>query len=192
MPPHQQKKTFNLHRQRPIKREKEARETKNSRHETRKQDMHQKQLEYAIERKTRISTENGLIALNIASLTPGLMGESTMQKEIVKGLAENRIHIAAIQETHITQDRIYLLGNYKIITAASEKNETSGVVSGRTAIMIHESTQQHITRIRQSSPLLRVTMGHAKSKISNPYNINICTAQWTHTQRKRDIDDGEM
>ena len=86
-----------------------------------------------------------------------------MQQEIVKDMAGNRIHIAATQETHITQDRSYLQGNYWIITAAAEKNETTGLVRERTSVMIRGSTNRNIAQItRQSSRVIRVTIDNAK------------------------------
>ena len=62
-----------------------------------------------------IIMENGLSTLNIAILNPDPMREATPHQEIVKGMARNIIRIAAIQETHITKERRYLLGNYRII-----------------------------------------------------------------------------
>ena len=72
--------------------------------EHRKRKARQKKLEYAAERKTMIIMENGIRTINIASPNQDSMREATTQQEIVKGLAGNRIHIAAIKETHITQD----------------------------------------------------------------------------------------
>ena len=74
-------------------------------------------------RETMVSMENGLRKLNIPSMNPDSTKRATTQQEIVKEITENRIHIAAIQETHITQDRIHLLGNYRIITASPDKRE---------------------------------------------------------------------
>ena len=112
-----------------------------------------------------IIMENGLRTINIASMDPDSEREATTQQEIVEGLAGNRIHIAEIRETHITQDRSYLLGNYRIVIASADENETIGVVSGGTAIMIRGSTQHHVARItRQISQVQRVTLEHAKSK----------------------------
>ena len=48
--------------------------------------------------------ENGLRALNIASLNPDSMRGREMQQEIVKILTKNKIHLAAIQVKHITAD----------------------------------------------------------------------------------------
>ena len=74
--------------------------------------------------------ENGLRAMNIASLNPDSTAEAQMQRDIIKDITRNKIHIAAIQETHITQDRDYLLDNYRIITAESAKIAETGVVQG--------------------------------------------------------------
>ena len=81
----------------------------------------QKQLEYATERKTLISVENGLRTLNIASLNPDSMKETEMHHGIVKGLTKNKIQLSAIQETRITRDSSYMMDNYRIITASSGK-----------------------------------------------------------------------
>ena len=74
--------------------------------------------------------ENGLRAPNISSRNPDSIRRKEMQREIVKGPAKNKIHIAAIQETHITHDRNYVMGNYRIITAAAGENAETGVVPG--------------------------------------------------------------
>ena len=72
-------------------------------------------------RKTLTSMENGLRTLNIASLNPDSMKEATTQQEIINELTKNKIHIAMIQETHIAKDLNYIMGNYRIITSAAEK-----------------------------------------------------------------------
>ena len=66
-----------------------------------------------------INMKNGLRTMNIASLNPDSKKEAQMRRDIIKNITRNKIHIAAIQETHITQDRDYLLDNYRIITAPS-------------------------------------------------------------------------
>ena len=89
-----------------------------------------------------------------------------MRRDIIKHLTRSKIHISAIQETNVIQDSGNLLDNYRITaeTAASKREET-GVVQGGTEIMIHESIQQYITQIaRQSSRVLRVTLGRENSK----------------------------
>ena len=130
-------------------------------------------------RKTLTSMENGLRTLNIASLNPDSMKEREMQHEIVKSLKKNEIHLAAIQETHITRDFSYMLGNYRIVTSAAEKSKETGTVPGGTAIIIRESLQQNITQIRrQSSRSLRVTLDHARSKCQS--------ASYQHMRRTMD------
>ena len=115
-------------------------------------------------RKTLISMEGGLRTLNIASLNPDSMKETTIQQEIINGLTKNKMHIAMIQETHIAKDLNYMIDNYRIITSAAEKNKETGVITGGTAIMIHESIQQNVIQIkRQSSRSLRVTLEQAKA-----------------------------
>ena len=143
-----------------------ARNSKNSRREESKQANQQKKLEYDTERKTMITVENGLRALKIASLNPDSMREATTQQEIVKGLAGNRIHIAEIQETHITQERSFLQDYCRIITEAADKNEATGVVGGWTSIMIRASAHHHIAQItRHIIRVLRVTLDQDKSKM---------------------------
>ena len=60
---------------------------------------------YDKERETLIKMENGIRSMNNASLNPDSMGEEEMKRGIVKNLTRNKIHIAAIQETHIIQDK---------------------------------------------------------------------------------------
>ena len=134
-----------------------------------------------------ISMENGLMTLNIASLNPDSTRETPMQKEIVKGLDTNKIHIASIQETHITQDKSYVVENYRIITASADKSEATGIVTGWAAIMIRESQKQRIKQIaRQIIRALRVTLDHAKSRNANSCKLNIRTAKRTHGGKKDD------
>ena len=66
---------------------------------------------------------NGLRTMDIARLNPCSMKAEQMQRDIIKDLTRNKIHIAGIQETHITQDRDNLLDNYRIITTESTQGE---------------------------------------------------------------------
>ena len=120
--------------------------------------------------------EDGLRTLNIASLNPDTMKETEMQQGIINELTKNKIHIAMIQETHISKDLNYKMDNYRIITSAAEKNKETGVITGGTAILIHESIQQNIIQIkRQSIRAIRITLGQEKSHHAYTCNINICT-----------------
>ena len=121
---------------------------------------------YDKERMALINMKHGLRTTNIASLNPDSTKEEQMQRDIIKDLTRNKIHIAAIQETHIDQDRDYLIDNYRIITAAATKSAETGAVQGGTAIMVHGGLQTYITQItRQRSRVLRVTLGRYESKI---------------------------
>ena len=62
---------------------------------------------------------NGLRTLNIASLNPDSMRETTIRQEIINELTKNKIHIAMIQETHIVRDINYKMDNYRITTSAA-------------------------------------------------------------------------
>ena len=74
--------------------------------------------------------ENGLRTLNFARLNPDSMWGKETHRDIVKGLAENKIRLEAIQETHITRDCNYMVGNYRGITAAEDKNIETGIATG--------------------------------------------------------------
>ena len=75
------------------------------------------------------------------------------------------MQIDAIQETHITQEREYAMGNYKIISSATRK-ATAGIVQGEVAITIHERATPNITQGTGQSRAIRVTMGQ-KLKYAN-------------------------
>ena len=77
--------------------------------------------------------------------------------------------------------------NHRIITAAADKSAETGISTGGTAeIMIHESTQQHITQIkRQSDRALRVTMDRAKSKMP----IHVISAYAPHNGHTEEVKD---
>ena len=114
-----------------------------------------------------------------------------MHRAIIKGLTKNKIYLEAVQEANITRDSNYMMGNYRI-TASEDKNEETGIATGGTAIMEHESMKQHITQIaRQSGRALRVTLGHAESKIPihiiSTYAPRKSAAQQTQ-KGERDID----
>ena len=135
-------------------------------------------------RKTLISMEDGLRTLNIERLNPDSMKETTIRQEIINELTKNKIHIAMIQETHIKKDLNYAMGNYSIITSAAEKNKETGVITGGTAVMIHESIQQNVIQIkRQSRRALRVTLDQAKATMP----IQVISTYAPHSGHKEEI-----
>ena len=46
-----------------------------------------------------------------------------MQRDISNDVGRNKIHIAAIQETHIAQDREYEIDNYRATTATEPRKK---------------------------------------------------------------------
>ena len=87
---------------------------------------------YGQERNAIIKMENGIRALNVARLNPGSVKAEQARRDIIKNLARNKIHIAAIQETRITKDRDYIMGNYRVLTEAATEKDKTGVVQGDT------------------------------------------------------------
>ena len=109
---------------------------------------------------------NGLRTMNIVILDPDSTREEKMQRDIIKNLTRNKIHMASIQGKHIIQDRDYIVDKYRIITASAAKRVETGVVQGGEAIMINESTHQYITQItRQSIRVLKVTLDSRNSNM---------------------------
>ena len=70
-------------------------------------------------------------------------------------LLRNKIHIAAIQETHIPRDLDYKLNGYRIITtAAMQENKEHdrpnwGLSTAGVAILVHEELEHHIVNIKR-------------------------------------------
>ena len=72
-------------------------------------------------RPTTISTKSGYRTLNILSLNPDNFISTTRQDDITHELQKQRIHLAAIQETHIPHDLSYKRNGYRGITTAARK-----------------------------------------------------------------------
>ena len=70
-----------------------------------------------------IKMGNGIRTMNMSSINPDSVKEEQTQRDIIKNLTRRKIHIAAIQETHIAHDRDYIMGNYRVVTAAGNKRE---------------------------------------------------------------------
>ena len=134
--------------------------------------------------------ENGLRTLNIASLNPDPMRGKEMQREIVKGITKNKIQIAAIQETHITQDMNYMVGNYRIITAAGKSAETGIVDGGGRNHDTREPATTHNADRRTKKP--STTSNTGPCQIQMPIHIISTYAPHNgHTEEEKD-NTGEM
>ena len=96
--------------------------------------------------------EAGNRTLCIASLNPDTFINPDQRLTIANMLILRKIHIAAIQETHIPHDLDYTLNGYRIITSAikqipEQTNPQTGLHIGGVAILIHEDLTHHITSI---------------------------------------------
>jgi len=72
-------------------------------------------------RKEVINMDAGNRTLCIASLNPDTFINPEQRITITNMLLMQKIHIAAIQETHIPHDLNYTLNGYRIITSAAIK-----------------------------------------------------------------------
>ena len=94
------------------------------------------------------------------------MKEEQMQRDIINNLTRNKIHIEAIQATHIVKDRDCVVYNYRVIAPSATKRKETGVVQGGTSVMIHESAHQYIAQIaRKRRGVTRSTMGQKNSRM---------------------------
>ena len=103
--------------------------------------------------------DNGLGAMNIASLNTDSTKEGEIHRDIIKNLARVKIHIEDIRETQITQGGSYLLDNYRVVAEAAAQKGKPGVIQGGPEITIHGSAQKYITQIaRHSRRSIRVKL----------------------------------
>ena len=153
---------------------------------TKRQKTKQKQLARENERKTLIKMQNAIRTMNTASLNPdSVKEEEQTHRDITKDLDRGKIHISAIEETHIAQGRRYLLENYRVATESATHPEKAGVVKGGTAVAIRESAKQHIAQIaRQRSRVLRATLDRKNSRMPIQI-ISIYAPRNGHTEEDR-------
>jgi len=89
--------------------------------------------------------------LTIVSLNPDNLININKQNDILHELQKRKVHIAAIQDTHIPHGLDFARNGYRIITSEANpndaKHEKQGLYHGGVAIIIHTSTHQHIHQI---------------------------------------------
>ena len=100
-------------------------------------------------RITAIANNAGLKTLPVLSLNPDRLLGTEKQKDLLRELQKHKIHIAAIQETHIPYDQNYKLNGYRIITCKAKEQEINGMAIGGVAILIREELEHHITHIHR-------------------------------------------
>ena len=122
--------------------------------------------------------------LSIVSMNLDSMTTKTSRLSITESLLRNKIHIAAIQETHIPYNQNYMINGYRLINSAAQKdhNQTNPrMPTGGVAILIHESIEHHITHIQQINSRIIVITLHSKCSHPTDNNKHIRT-----TQRKKE------
>jgi len=130
-----------------------------------------------IQRKEVLNTNQGNCTLNIVSINPDALTTQESRQRLTEELLRNKIHLAAIQETHIAHGQNYLHNGYRIITSAAIKNTSEnkpGMSEGGVAILIHENIAPHITHIhRISRRTVKITLqsknSHTPVTIINTY-----------------------
>ena len=128
--------------------------------------------------------KEGNRSLSIASINPDNFAHEITQTEITEMLLRKKIHIAAIQETHIPRDLNYKLNGYRIITSAairetnlSEKHENTnrGLPNAGVAILIHEELEHHVVNIQRiDGRIIKVTLHSKKLTYPAHYSKHIC------------------
>ena len=123
-----------------------------------------------------LNMDQGNRTLSIVSINPDNLTTTESKLTVTHLLRKNKIHIAAIQETHIPHDQNYKLNGYRIITTKALINtgNKQGMAEGGVAILIHEDLEQHITHIhRINHRIMKITMhseeSHTPVTIINTY-----------------------
>ena len=111
-----------------------------------------------------LNTDSGNRTLSIVSINPDNFTSSETRLTTTHLLRKNKIHIAAIQETHIPYDQNYKLNGYRIITCKAKEQEINGMAIGGVAILIREELEHHITHIhRVGRRIMKITLHSEES-----------------------------
>jgi len=102
----------------------------------------------------------------VVSLNPDNFTSQETKIAAVQMIRKQKIHIEAIQETHIPHDHNYKFNGYRIITtnAIPNSGNNQGIAEGGVSILIHEELEQHITHIqRVNQGIVKITLHSAQS-----------------------------
>lgn len=125
----------------------------------------------------------GTRTLIIASINPG-----NFATQDTKVLQRHKIHIAAIQETHIPVGQNYKLNGYRIITTSEiiKPGNKQGIAEGGVAVLIHEDIEQHIIHIRRiNHRIVKITLRSEESNTPCNNTKLICaTPRKTKTKQQ--------
>ena len=130
--------------------------------------------------------QTGNRTLSIASINPDNFMNPEKQRQITNMLLTNKIHIAAIQETHLAHDASYIMNGYRIITSASEKHPEqplTGMTKGGVAILIHTELAHYISNIQRIDHRIMTVTLHDKPE-DIPITIMVTYAPHTGYSKK--------
>jgi len=114
--------------------------------------------------------KKGYRSLSIASINPDTFAAKESQLQVVQMIQQRKIHIAAIQETHIPYDQNFKLSGYRIITskAIQQNAGQQGIATGGVAILVHEELEQRKVQIhRIDHRILKITL-HSPESHTHP------------------------
>ena len=123
--------------------------------------------------------QEGNRSISIVSINPDNFILQKTQLGITEMLLKNKIHIAAIQETHIPRDLNYKINGYRIITtAATQENKehdhpNRGLPTAGVAILVHEELEHHIVNLKRINERIMQLTLHSKHS-HTPLTI-LCT-----------------
>ena len=125
--------------------------------------------------------------MNIASLNPDSAKSEQMQRDIIKNLTRNKIHIASIQETHIIQDRDYLSDNYRIIASAATKKGGGNRASTRRKSINDKWKYAEIYNTEYQTKQQRTQSNTRPSRLehAHPDHYHLCAAKWARRRNRR-------
>ena len=144
-------------------------------------------------RTTELSNIPGYWALSIFTLNRGNFIQNERKGDITHEPHRGRIHIAAIQETHIPNDQPYVENGYRVITTAARKtnsaNNIKGMCQGGVAILVFGDMQRHIKEIARIGRRILKIIFSAKNAVApiavlaayaphNGYTLGRRTQHW--------------
>ena len=95
-----------------------------------------------------LKTENGIRAINNASLNPDSTIEDQMQRDVIKNLTGDKNRTLKPPGKLTSRNiRGYAITKYRAIKASATKNEATEIVQGRTSVATHSSDQKYISKI---------------------------------------------
>ena len=99
-------------------------------------------------------------------------------------MTKNKIHIAAVQETHITKDKSYMMDNYRIITAAASRSKQKEYPQGGCNRDTRKPTAAHNANHKTEHAIATSNPRSWRTKNAHSCSCDVCASQRTHGGRK--------